>query len=108
MSDDKLVLDTANPDLGFRRFLKVGGRIIDVTTLGEPLTIRPAGTGRKVFAIAELGRVEVFASFKTFEDELAARLGGGTTLLTFTARGAFDEADATVTARYIAVTVRGP
>ncbi|MGH8251372.1 MAG: hypothetical protein ACREVI_11880 [Steroidobacteraceae bacterium] len=106
-SDAGFVLDTANPDLGARRHIRIGFRIFDVTLLGTPMTIEPA-TGRTLFAVGVPGSVQVFRDFDAFEDEVAQMLVSGSTMQGLTARGSFDDASTTLTANYVAVAFTAP
>jgi hypothetical protein len=103
MGSDGFVIDTGNPDLGARHFLKVGSRVVDITTLASPITIEPETVGQTVFVVARARRVEMYRDFADFAARVNRLLNGGSTMQALTARGSFDEPSTTLTANYVAV-----
>jgi hypothetical protein len=102
MGSNGFVIDTTNTDLGDRRFIKVGPRIVDITTLASPMTIEPAD-GRTAYAISRGRRVEIFRDFPAFAERVSRLLGGGSNMQALTARGSFDAPSTTLTANYVAI-----
>lgn len=108
MGDDGFVIDTGNPDLGARHFLKVGPRTVDITTLASPITIEPSTADRTVYAISRPLRVEIFRDWPAFADRVSRLLTGGSTMHALTARGTFEDSTTTLTANYVAIAFKSP
>jgi len=108
MGQDGFVIDTGNPDLGARHFIKVGPRIADITTLASPMTIEPMTNGRTLFALSFRGRLEMYRDFGDYATRVNSLLNGGSTMRALTARGAFDLDQVTLTANFVAISFRTP
>ncbi|MEX0735136.1 MAG: DUF4382 domain-containing protein [Steroidobacteraceae bacterium] len=108
MGRDGFILDVANPDLGSRRFIQVGPRTADITTLGAPLTIEPDTGVPTLYAVARQRRVEMFRDFEPFADRVNNLLNGGSTMQALTAQGSFDADTTTLTANYVAIAFKVP
>lgn len=106
MGPDGFVLDPANPELGERRYLKIGGRLIDITTLPSPLTVAPTDGRPRVYAVALFRRVEVYRDFAVFAERVATLLGGGSTLRALHARGQYAADGVTLEANCVVATLR--
>jgi hypothetical protein len=102
-----LVVDNANPDLGLRHHIKIGPRIVDITTLLSAVTVAPA-TGRTLFALGEPGNVEVFREWAPFVERLGVKLGGGAKAQAMFAHGRYDAGSTTLTASYVAIALKMP
>lgn len=90
---------------GLRGAIKLGGRILDVTTLATGLTLVSAGGDALVFAIGHRGShaVDNFSSFADFSAALAAALNGNTVLYSVVAEGSFDAVTGEFAARRVLV-----
>jgi len=108
MGSNGFVIDVTNPDLGARRFIKIGPRIVDITTLPSPMTIEPDTVGRTVYAISRGLRLEMFRDFAPFAERVSRLLGGGSNMQALTARGSFDAPSTTLTANYVAIAFKAP
>jgi hypothetical protein len=97
MGADGLVLDPANPALGERKWLKIGPRLLDITTLASPLTVAPTDGRPRAYAVALFRRVEIYRDFARFAERVAELLGSGETLNGLYARGLYS-GDATTLA----------
>jgi hypothetical protein len=89
MGADGLVIDPANPELGERKWLKIGPQLIDITTLPSPLTVAPSDGRPRAYAVALRRRVEIYHDFARFAERVAELLGGGETLNGLYARGLY-------------------
>jgi hypothetical protein len=107
MGDTGLVVDPANADLGLRHHIKIGPRIIDITGLASPVTVAPFG-GRRLFALGEPGRVELFREWTPFVERLTAKLNNGAKARAMFANGAYEPGSFTLTANYVAVALKLP
>jgi hypothetical protein len=98
----RLTLNLAN-DL--RGAIKLGDRIINLSTLATGLALVPATEGQLTFAIAHRGsrEVENFSSFADFSGELGTELNGTTAMFSLSAEGTFDAAGGTFTAKRLLV-----
>ena len=85
-----ITVDLASGSL--RGAIELGGRLIDVHTLGTGLALVPATQGTLMFAIAHraAGRVENFSSFGDFTTRLSSSLTGSTAVMKVVAKGQFD------------------
>ncbi len=101
MEASSLVLDIANPAIGSRHVLRVGGADQDLAALPAAPSIVPA-SGRTVFGVAEPGHVELFTDFGAFVAAVTAKLDGGQALRSFEAAGTYDMGTSTLTAAKIA------
>jgi hypothetical protein len=99
-----IVLDHTNEDIGLRRYIRIGPRLIDITELASPLTIAPLGE-RGLYAIGAGRRVEVFASFERFATRLNEKLGAGSKVVSLSGGGGYDAASNTLSAREVHVTM---
>jgi len=108
MGENGFVIDTGNPDLGARHFVRIGPRFFDLTQLASPVTIEPVDSGRAVYAVVQRFRVDVFRDFGDFALRVNNLLIGGANMRSLTARGSFDEDDATLEANYVAVSFTAP
>ncbi len=106
MGAEGLVIDPANSALGLRKYLKVGPRLVDITTLASPLTVAPASGRPRVYAVAQFRRVEVYRDFARFAERLAELLGGGATMHGLHARGLLNGGTTTLDANVVIATVR--
>ncbi len=97
------MIDAGNPDLGARHFLKVGSRIVDITTPRLADDDRAGDVGQTVFVVARARRVEMYRDFADFAERVNRLLNGGANMRALTARGSFDEPSTTLTANYVAV-----
>jgi hypothetical protein len=90
---------------GVRGVLKLGGRIIDVTTLTTGVQLVPASAGSLAFAIAHRGSREVdnFSSFADFTAALDADLNGTTAMYSLVADGSYDSAGGVFTVKRLLV-----
>ena len=107
MGPDGLVVDQDNPDLGFRHHIKIGPRIVDITALAASVTVAPA-SGRVLFALGEPGQAQVFANWEAFVARLNEKLNGGATAQGLFAAGRYDAGANTLTANYVAVSLKLP
>jgi hypothetical protein len=78
--------------VALRGSITLGGRLIDVHTLGTGLALVPATQGNLLFAIAHRAsvRVENFSAFGDFTTKLSSSLTGSTAVLRVVANGQFD------------------
>ena len=105
MGPETLVLDLANPAIGARHHLLLGRRRVDLLDLPVPPSIVPADE-RGSYGLWESGRIELFADFAAFVEELSLRLGGGGAALSLAAYGAYDESAHAVVANRVVMHVR--
>jgi hypothetical protein len=101
-------IDGGNTALGLRRFISVGARREDITTLGASMRVEPAEDGALLFAISRENEVQVFRDFGDFATKMSDLLGGGWRMRSLTARGDFDEDTTTLAARYVTVSFVRP
>ena len=90
MGRDGFIVDTANTDIGLRRFLQVGPRIVDIRTLASPIRVEPATEGRTLYAATRDREVRVFTDFEAYAQHVNNVLHGGANMRALTARGSFD------------------
>lgn len=102
-----LVIDLANPDVGERHAVLVGGRKIDLFDLPQSPSIVPAA-GRTLFSLVEPGHVELFRDFDEFVETLNDRLAAGDRARSMAAYGAYDLGANVLTANKIAIHLLPP
>ncbi len=103
LGPDGLVPDIANPDLGARHVILVGGVPIDLLSLPAAPTLSPPANGRTRYAILDGQRVLVFPDFASLVTGLGERLNGNTRAYGLWAEGAWDPGANTFTARVISM-----
>ncbi len=103
MGRDGFIVDVANTDLGLRRFLQVGPRIVDIKTLASPIRVEPAVEGRTLYAATRDREVRVFTDFEAYAEHVNNLLTGGSNMRALTARGSFDVDSTTLTANYVSI-----
>ena len=103
MGRDGFIVDVANTDLGLRRFLQVGPRIVDIRTLASPIRVEPATEGRTLYATTRDREVEIFTDFEAYAQHVNNLLTGGSNMRALTARGSFDVDTTTLTANYVSI-----
>jgi len=106
MGPEGLVIDPANPQLGERKWLKIGDRLIDITTLPSPLTVAPTDGRPRAYAVAQFRRVEIYRDFARFAERVAELLGGGSTLRALHARGLYAGGATTLESNVVIATLR--
>ena len=103
LGPDGLVPDLANPDIGARHVILVGGVPIDLLGLPAGPTLSPPANGRTRYAILDGRRVLVFPDFASLSSALGEALNGSTKAYGLWAEGAWDPGANTFTARVISV-----
>ena len=103
LGPDGLVPNLANPDIGARHVILVGGVPIDLLSLPAAPTLSPPANGRTRYAILEGRRVLVFPDFASLVTALGEALNGNTKAYGLWADGAWDRGSNTFTARAISV-----
>ncbi len=103
-----LLLDNQNPDIDQRHYIKQGPVLIDLTALDSNTLIAPGGTGRELFVVKTTDSVQLFADFDDFTNALANELGAGSLARSMYARGTYDRASNTFSARKIGVHLLEP
>lgn len=106
MQRESLVPDLHNPDIDERHHMLLGTRLVDLFELPSAPAIVPRD-GRAVYGIWEAGRIELFADFGDFVDELASRLSNADRARSLSASGRYDESDNALAARRITVHMIG-
>ena len=103
LGPDGLVPDLANPAIGARHVILVGGVRIDLLSLpAAPTVLSPAG-GRTRYAILDGSRVVVLPDFASLVRALGERLNGSTKAYGLWAEGAWNPGENTFSARVISV-----
>jgi hypothetical protein len=105
---DGIVPDLANPDLGARHAIVVGGVPIDLLDLPAAPALVPLAGGPTRYAILEGQRVLLFADFASLATALTERLDGSTKAYGLWAEGAWDPDGNQFTARFLGVHVAAP
>ncbi|HSG58679.1 MAG TPA: hypothetical protein VLA06_04040 [Woeseiaceae bacterium] len=108
ISDDGLVLDNSNPDIGVRHYIKQGPFLIDLTALDSGTTIVPRETGRLLFAIKTNDSLLQYADWSEFAAELTDRLGAGDLARSLHAYGKYDGDSNTFTAYKLGIVLLEP
>lgn len=100
---DGIVPDLANPDLGARHVILVGGVPVNLLDLPAAPTLKAPASGPTRYAILEGPRVLVFPDFASLAAALAERLDGNTLAYGLWAEGAWDADANEFTARVLGV-----
>lgn len=108
INPDGLLLDNSNTDMDERRFVKQGPLLQDLALLETDTLIVPPAAGRTVFGIKTGDSLQLYADFAEFTEALALELDGATTARAMHARGRYDAASNTFTARVIGVLLQEP
>jgi len=98
-----IVPDLANPAIGARHVILVGGVPVDLLDLPAAPTLVPPASGPTRYALLEGPRVLVFPDFASLTSALAERLDGNTRAYGIWAEGAWDADANEFTARVLGV-----
>jgi hypothetical protein len=104
LASSGIVVDLANSALGTLHFVRTGPTVLDLKSIpaNPKIVADPASTGP--FAVgSDPSHVKTLSAFADFVTELKARLGAGAKMDALWARGSFDAASDTFTAKQVAV-----
>ena len=90
MGADGLVLDSRNPAIDARHYIKQGTVVIDLQALESDTTIVPPGSGRTLYVIKTDDSLRQYPDFAEFVADLADSLDGATSARSMFARGQYD------------------
>jgi len=108
MGPDGFVIDMGNHAMGMRHHIAIGPRLIDMRSLASPPTVAPASSsGVGLYAIGQPHNVEMFSSFASFSEALAAKLAAGAKVYGMNAKGQYDPGSFTFRAHAIGIAM-GP
>jgi hypothetical protein len=107
-TDDGLVPDLDNPDLGKRHHVKLGGVVLDLLNFSASPSIIPTTRDRRRFAIKRGDRTRVFRNFETFTESVANLLGGTTVVKGMYAEGIYKQAENILTASIVNIYLQAP
>ena len=107
-TDDGLVPDLENPDLGERHHVKLGGVVLDLLDFSAAPVIIPTTKNQRLFAIKRGNRTRSFRNFEKFTETLANLLDGATVVKSMHAKGAYKQAENILTASIVSIHLQVP
>jgi hypothetical protein len=108
LSNEQMVLDNQNEDVGKRHHIENGPVLIDLTLLDSNTTIVPRTTDKSLYYIKTDDSLRQYSDFADFVNDLGPSLNGTTTARSMHARGKYDSDTNTFTAYKIGVYLLEP